>query len=341
MGFVTPAQGFDVITVGDMGTDVFIPLPEGSVEARDDATGKWLEIPLGAKLPYEPATTAQAGGSAANVAVGLARLSLRVAIASFVGYDEIGRDLVAALHTEEIDTRLVHIDVSRTNRNFVLLYRGQRTILDWHEEYEYHWPHLRPSEVPAWLYLTSLAENARAYENQIADWLDEKPDVRLVVQPGTLQIKEGPERLMRLIARSELFICDYLQAASLVGGQSENIGALIEPLHRLGGRRVIVIGEGGSATASDGRHRFVVPAYPDPVAPLDRTGAEDAFSAAVVAALVHGLSFNEALYWGPVNFMSVSHQMGSQAGLLREDALRAHLETLVDAFVVRGDESQS
>ena len=93
----------------------------------------------------------------------------------------------------------------------------------------------------------------------------------------------------------------------------------------------------------DGRHRFVVPAYPDPVAPLDRTGAEDAFSAAVVAALVHGLSFNEALYWGPVNFMSVSHQMGSQAGLLPRGRAPApaHLETLVDAFVVRGDESQS
>ena len=36
MGFVTAAQRFDVVSVGDVSTDVFIRLPEGQFDVRSD-----------------------------------------------------------------------------------------------------------------------------------------------------------------------------------------------------------------------------------------------------------------------------------------------------------------
>jgi len=336
MGFVTPAQRYDVVCVGDVSTDVFIRLPEANFGLRTDDRGTWLEIPFGAKLPYERSTTVEAGGSAANVAVGLARLGLRVGLASFLAHDEIGRDLLAALHTEEIDTRLVHIDSpAHTNRNFVLSYRAERTILVWHEDFDYHWPHLRPSEVPTWLYLTSLGGNARAYEDQIAEWLEETPNVRLVLEPGTLQAEDGPDRLQRLLRRAEVLICDRQHASLIAGGGEKDASSLVGLLLKLGPRQVVVIDKGGGAAASDGHSHFVVPPFPDESSPLDRTGADDAFAAGVTAALIRGLPFEQALRWGPADFMAVSHHMGSQAGLLRDAEMISHLDELGERFSVQ------
>jgi ribokinase len=336
MGFVTPAQCYDVISVGDVATDLFIRLSDSQVERRVDERGTWLEFPLGAKIPYEKATTVEAGGSAANAAVALARLGLRVALASFLAHDEIGRDLLGALHTERVDTRLVHIDSpAHTNRNFVLSLNGERTILVWHGEFDYHWPHLRPSEVPSWLYLTSLGPYALDYQDQIADWLDENSAVRVVFQPGTFQVEEGVERLARLYQHAEVLVCSRTQAAAMTGGSLGDPAELLDPLLKLGPRQVVVLDETGGAVAADGAKRYLVPPFPDSSAPLDRTGAEDAFAAALAAALVRGMPFAEALRWPPVNFMSVSHELGSQAGLLHEDELRGHLDEVGVAFSVR------
>jgi sugar/nucleoside kinase (ribokinase family) len=336
MGFVTPAQRYDVISVGDVATDLFIRLSDSRVGRRVDERGTWLDFPLGAKIPYEKATTVEAGGSAANAAVALARLGLRVALASFLAHDEIGRDLLGALHTERVDTCLVHIDSpAHTNRNFVLSLHGERTILVRHEEFDYHWPHLRPSETPSWLYLTSLGPHSLDYQDKIADWLDENSAVRVVFQPGTFQVEEGVGRLARLYQHAEVLVCNRTQAAAMTGGRLGDPAELLDPLLKLGPRQVVVLDETGGAVAADGAERYLVPPFPDSSAPLDRTGAEDAFAATLAAALIRGMPFIEALRWPPVNFMSVSHEIGSQAGLLHEDELRGHLNEVGDTFSVR------
>jgi ribokinase len=64
-----------------------------------------------------------------------------------------------------------------------------------------------------------------------------------------------------------------------------------------------------------------MPLYPDPAAPVDRTGAGDAFASTLTAALVKGMSLEDALRWAPINSMSVVQEVGAQAGLLKEKQL--------------------
>ena len=90
MGFVTGAENFDVVSLGDVVTDEFIRLPEGAVRVRVDEQGRWLEIPLGAKVDVGDDATPSAGGSAANAAVAMSRLGLRVGLASYLAHDQIG-----------------------------------------------------------------------------------------------------------------------------------------------------------------------------------------------------------------------------------------------------------
>ncbi|MGA8296215.1 MAG: carbohydrate kinase family protein [Acidimicrobiales bacterium] len=331
MGYVTPAQRYDVVTVGDVATDVIIRVPEGQVGMKTEEDGRFLEVPLGVKVAYHEETTVAAGGSAANIAVGLSRLGIRVGLASFLAHDEVGRDLLSALHGEHVDTRLIRVDSpAHTNRNIVLSYRGERTIFVWHADFEYHWPYLRPSEVPAWLLVTSLGPDAIEYEGQIADWLDENPEVKLALRPGTVQIDGGVKRLARLCRRAELFVCDAHQARSLIGVGSDAPDKQLAALRKLGPRLVAIVDDAGGAVALEDTDRFRVSDGTGFGSALDRTGAADAFAASLLAGVVRGLPLKDALKWGPPNYSSVAAYLGSQAGLLREVDLRR----IIDSFGV-------
>jgi sugar/nucleoside kinase (ribokinase family) len=335
MGYVTSAQRQDVIVIGDVATDIFLRLPDKVVTANRDETGHHLVIPFGGKVLCDKDATVAAGGDAANAAVAFARLGLRVALASFLAHDQFGRDLLVSLRTEGISTNLVHMDdPAETNRNYILWFGSDRTILVRHQSFNYHWPHLRPSEVPAWIYLTSVGENALAYEHQILEWLGENPTVKLAFRPGTAQLEAGLDRLAPLCARADVLIIGDDDARRLVGGAGTPVEALLDALVARGPERVVVPRRDGGALAEDRVGRYRVDGFPDPTPVYERTGADDAFAATVVAGLVAGRPLEVALRRAPVNAMSVTHEIGAQAGLLREDELEASLAEAPASFVV-------
>jgi sugar/nucleoside kinase (ribokinase family) len=333
MGFVTPAQCFDVVSLGDVVTDEFIQLPQDAVRTRSDQDGRWLEIPIGAKIVIEDGAQPAVGGSAANAAVAMARLGLRVGLASYLAHDQMGLDILSAMHGESVDTRLIHVDSpSHTVRNFVLSYGGERTILVRHAEFNYHWTGLRANEVPTWLYVNSLGPDALEYQDELADWLDQHTAVRLAFQPGTFQLDAGTERLSRLYARAEVLVCSGAAAEVITGVAGHDHERVLERLLKLGADNVVVFDQGGAAFAAGGSDRVRITAFPDPDPPLDLTGTGDAFASTVVAAMVRGMPLRDALRWAPVNVVAVARQFGAQRGLLRDDELVARLDAAQPPF---------
>ena len=325
---------YDVLCVGDTATDVFIRLSDSHIHAWDDGRGHWMDLPYGGKVPFDYAQSVEAGGNAANVAVGLSRLGAPAALAAHAGDDEIGRNMVASLQQERVDTHLVRLDAGLpSNRNFVLWYEQDRTILVHHQIYDYHWPHLALRETPRWIYLSSVGASA-AYYDQILDWLDSHSDVGLAFQPGTGQIAMGRDALRDVYRRSQLLLCNREEAVEIGGGDHGDLSGLLGSLHRLGPRHIVMTDGPQGAYAFDGFTRYRVPAYPDPRSPKERTGAGDAFASAVVAALTKGHTLEESLAWGPINAMSVVQQVGSQTGLLYENELLQYLKCTPDGYSV-------
>jgi 2-dehydro-3-deoxygluconokinase len=326
---------YDVLSVGDAATDVFIRLSDAHIRIWEDDHGHWMDLPFGGKVPFDYARTVEAGGNAANAAVGLSRLGVPTAIAAHVGSDDIGRTMEGALAREGVDTHLVRFDPRHpSNRNFVLWYGQDRTILVHHEHYDYHWPHLSPREVPRWIYLSSVGSDGAAYYEQIVAWLGAETSVRLAFQPGTFQIAQGPKAMGGLYQRTDVLICNREEAVEIGGGDHGRLDDILGSLHRLGPKIVVVTDGPEGAYASDGSLRYWVPAYPDPSPPKERTGAGDAFSSALIAALVKGLPLRTALAWAPVNAMSVVQDVGSQTGLLSESELRKYLEDAPVGYAV-------
>lgn len=318
----------DVVSIGDVVTDAFIKLFDDQAVTYKNDKGKWLAIPFGTKIPFDHAEVIEAVGNAANAAVAFARLGLDSSFVTNVGADSHGRDIIKALDKNDVDTTLVRINRGKkSNYHYVLWYKEERTILIKHEEYNYHWPHLHPDETPKWVYFSSISEHAIPYHDQVADWLDKNPEVKLAFQPGTFQMSAGTKRLHRIYARSELLVLNREEAALVGGGKLEDLHDLFNKLHDLGPKIVVITDGPGGAYASDGENRFQMPLYPDPGPPIDRTGAGDSFASTFVAAIIKGNDIEKALRWAPINSMSVVQKVGAQAGLLSEHELEHFLRT--------------
>ncbi len=320
------AEQPDVMSVGDIVTDDFISLIEKEEHTYSNQQGKWLAIPFGTKIPFDHHQVIPAVGNASNAAVAFARLGLKSSFATNIGGDQEGRDMLAVLQKEGVDHRFVRINPGhKSNFHFVLCFGAERTILIKHEEYDYHWPHLRPNEVPKWLYFSSISEHAIQYHDQVADWLEHHPDVKLAFQPGTFQMAAGAERLKRIYQRSEIVVLNREEAVTVGGGNHENINNLFDHMHHLGPKIVVITDGPNGAYVSDGQQRLQMPLYPDPWPPVDRTGAGDAFASTFVAALIKGNTIEGALQWAPINSMSVVQKVGAQAGLLSEKQIDHYL----------------
>lgn len=328
------ADKIDVLSVGDIVTDDFIQLNQKEEKVEHERDGSaWLAIPFGTKIPFDKHELVQAVGNASNAAVAFARLGLKSSFATNVGGDQLGRDMIAALQREKVDHRFVKVNPDKlSNLHYVLRYQAERTILIKHEEYDYHWPHFRPDEVPRWVYFSSISEHAIPYHDQVADWLDQNPDVKLVFQPGTFQMDAGAERLKRIYQRSEVLVLNREEAAFVSGGNHDDLHDLMNKLHGLGAKIVVITDGPAGAYASDGNQRLKMPLYPDPAPPVDRTGAGDAFASTFTAALIKGHNLESALQWAPINSMYVVQKVGAQAGLLSEHQLEEWLKKAPDWY---------
>lgn len=324
----------DVLSVGDVVIDDFIRLLDKEEKVEHEKNGDtWLAIPFGTKIPFDHNEVVPAVGNAANASVAFARLGLKSGLVANIGDDERGRTILDSLHKDKVDTRFVHINPGKkSNYHYVLWYKDERTILIKHEEYDYEWPHFRINDIPKWIYFSSISEHAMEYHDQLAAWLESHPTVKLAFQPGTFQISAGVHRLKKIYQHTEVLAVNREEATTITGGNHADLHDLIDKLHGLGPKIVVVSDGHAGAYASDGTNRFKMPIYPDPKPPYDRTGAGDAFTSTFVAAIMKGADIEGALLWAPVNSMSVVQKVGAQAGLLTQHELEHYLRIAPHAY---------
>lgn len=178
---------FDVITVGGATRDITFYTKEGKLIANptDPTRQKLLGFEYGAKIGIEKAFFTF-GGGAANTAVCLSSLGLKVAAILRVGSDEDGRAVIRNLARNKIETKFVQIDKkAKTGFSFIVtfgparehtafLYRGANDELGImnHE--------LRNLKTD-WFYVASLSGDGW---RSVMDKIVARPDSLLAWNPG-------------------------------------------------------------------------------------------------------------------------------------------------------------
>lgn len=322
-----------VLVVGDVTTDAFIKLADQYEHTYNNEDGLWLALPFGKKIPFDGAEVVEAEGNAGNAATSFARLGISCGLVSNVGDDQHGADIIKTLKNEDINTEfVVQNPKKRTNYNYILRFKAERTILVNNEHYDYLWPEIKQDDAPTWVYFSSVSKNALPFHDDLADWLAKNPDVKLAFQPGTFQIEEGASRLKKLYKRCSVLVLNREEAVIVGGGDHKNVHDLFDKLHALGPKTVLISDGPKGAYASGPEGRFFMPIYPDPSPPVERTGAGDAFASTFVAALIKGESMQDAMRWGPINSMNVVQHVGAHAGLMTEAQLTTLLKNAPDWY---------
>jgi ribokinase len=315
---------YDFIAIGDTVTDAFIELQEANVV--NGAEGKsQVCMSFGDKIPYKNVTVVPAVGNSANASVSASRLGLSSALITDFGDDYFGEEGVSALKTEKVGTEFITTHKGfKTNYHYVLLYKGERTILIKHEEYPYQ---LHDFGNPKWVYLSSLGSHSLPFHSVLEKYFGDHPEINVAFQPGTFQIKLGKDKIAGMYKLSKLFFCNKDEAQRILETNTTDIKELLQKMHELGPKIPVITDGINGAYVYDGKEMWSMPMYPDPKPPLDRTGAGDSFSSTFTVALALGLDIPTALRWGPINSMSVVQQIGARAGLLTRGKIEEYLKT--------------
>ena len=287
----------------------------------------------GDKIPYKDVVTIPAVGNSPNAAVCAARLGIPTGLISFVGNDRGGDECVASLEKEGIDTSLINRESGKTtNHHYVLSFDAERTILVRHESFTYTLPTI--PETVTWLYVSSVGSAAEDLHDDIAEWAQQHPNVKIVFQPGTFQMSLGYDRLRKLYEAAHLFVCNKQEAQRILASNENSVRELLIALQKRGPAVVSITDGPAGAYAYDGNAMHKIPQYPDSSPPKERTGAGDAYTATLAAFLAKGLPLTEALLRAPINAMSVVQHVGAQKGLLTEGDVERYLAKAPDSYTV-------
>jgi ribokinase len=326
-------MALDFLAIGDTVVDEFIKLKEAEVHCKINSEECEICMRWGDKIPFELSLLLAGVGNSANAAVCAARLGLSTALMATIGDDEDGSRIVKAFEKESINTTyLTYANGKHTNHHFVLWYGSERTILVKPEPYDYSFP--LDAEVPKAIYLSSLGDTNASYYEDIARFAEAHPDIFLTFQPGTFQMKMGIGPLQSIYNRTDLLVVNKEEAQRILNSTSHKMNELLTGLHQLGSKKVMITDNRNGAFAFDGTNTFFIPMYPDEREPVERTGAGDAFTSSITAAIALGIPFEEALLWGPVNSMSVVQKIGAQEGLLSRKEIESFLSNAPEEYRV-------
>jgi len=260
--------------------------------------------------------TESPGGSAANTAVGLARLGVRTGYIGKVAKDRDGTLLLEAFRREGVDTG--GIVISESGRSGVVMgyvdLKGERALyvdpgvndlLDFDEvKVEY----AAGAEV---LHLTSFIGD-RSFEAQ-KRLVEALSDVKVTLDPGALYARRGFEELRPIITRCYALLPNEAELRLLTGarGYVEGSRLIMDE-----GVKVVAVklGERG-CYVTDGTEEHLIGPYTVDV--VDTTGAGDAFNAGFLYGLVRGKPLKMCGLLGNYTASRCITKMGARNGLPR------------------------
>ncbi len=260
--------------------------------------------------------TESPGGTTANTAVALNRLGERVTLRALVGDDSEGRELIAALDREGIETSGITVTDGPTDASWILLdaASGERTILwqkgamirkgdrlDIHAIFDHDVVVLDMADEPLRRFLTDLPAHTR-------------PNVRLL-GPITYIVDNGEPDAVEVAFRFDTITGTRAQYEELLNVGSE--GELIEVVqqHMSGSQlrcAVVTLGADGCLWITEHDHGYVEGFR---VATRDTIGAGDAFAAGIAWGMARRRPWPETCRFANAVGALSTRDIGAQTAL--------------------------
>ena len=287
-----------------------------------DLIGRVPHIPAPGETVLGSHFNTAAGGKGANQAVAAARLGAQVTMVGCVGGDDYGRQLLAGLQADGVDTQFVRVDagahsgvalitVDDAGENSIVVISGA------------NWQ-LTQADVAA-------AEAVIAAADMLVLQLESSLEVVVYAAEMAARhavpvlLNPAPARPLpaRLLANIAYLIPNESEAALLADCAVDDMAGVETAVHRLreqGVAHVILTMGSRGAYLHSGDESHMVPAFP--VQPVDTTAAGDAFVAGVAVAVAEGRPLTEAARFAAAAGALAATQHGAQPSLPTRTAVQ-------------------
>lgn len=309
-------SNYDVLTIGAATLDIFMRSDKFKVVQSADIPGgiAMCEV-YGGKMEVEEVMIVS-GGGATNTAVSFARKELKTAVIAEMGNDPQSLLIHKDLEQDQVDTRFLVQEQSETTAVSVVLIAddGGRSIM----VYRGAAGMLTNTDLPLldiesrWVHISSLGGSIELLKT-ILDWAKTKR-VRVSLNPGMKEIEQR-DKLLSLLPMVEVLFVNR-DEAKVLWGIDYSDEKLWQSAQALPGARVSMITDGarGGKASIEGKVQFFAGEKVSDV--VDTTGAGDAFASGMVAGILYGKTYEQAISWGVKNATGVLKYVGAKKGLL-------------------------
>lgn len=305
----------DIVCVGDATIDVFLSIHDASLHCRLNEKDCELCIKYGEKIPVDKFELSL-GGIACNVSVGISRMGLKSVLCAEIGDDELSEKIINDLKKENVNTDpLLKTKDETASLAVGINFKGERTLFVGHVKRKHNFSF--DSILTRWLYLGGLGQEWEEPYKKVLDYV-QKNNARLAFTPGSAQLKELDETVFDILKNTEILLVNKTEGETIVkrlNEQENDPSKILVQLQRLGPKIVVMTdGKNGSSAIDKDGKVYSLGIFPCNF--VEKTGAGDAYTSGFMAAVLFGLSVEEAMRWGAVNAASVIEHVGAQKGLI-------------------------
>ncbi|MGH3640078.1 MAG: PfkB family carbohydrate kinase [Mycobacterium sp.] len=234
------------------------------------------------------------GGKAANQAVMAARLAAQTEFVGVIGHDDIGDSAVRLFRAEGVGITAVQRHDGPTGESIILSAAdGEQAVITWTgaaDQLQLNAVVSLIDTAPGPSYLSIQGELPLAVNAQLAGRLSDRATI--VCNPSPVKPFLSADWDWGPV---DIVVANELEADAILGGGRDWTPTTVaEAVHLATGVETVVVtlGHNGASCRSDTEGSFLVAA--PSVTVLDSTGAGDAFTGAMLAALSAGASLREA-----------------------------------------------
>ncbi len=337
---------FDILCFGSLTLDIFIPLSEeGPIGIEKALAGpeSFLKVPLGEKIQVRHSLV-QAGGGAANTAVGFAKLGFKPAVFGIIGDQSYQGFIYDELQKHNINTDYLTVAKNQSSSFSIILnsWEGERTVLHRRTVCEnFNDQTLLQAPKAKALYFGHLC--AGNILESLPQFKAQHPETVVAWNPGGTQFKLGFDHYNAVFPRIDFLFINCEEAEAFTGmkatvhefsdyeaalfGREVTPYTAYEPKHladmramadkflKAGVKNVVITdGRRGAQVFTESDHLL---SLPQEVPVVDTLGAGDSFAVGFVAAAMHGENLAQQMAWGSFNAASVIQKFGAQPGQLK------------------------
>ncbi|MEM0465372.1 MAG: carbohydrate kinase family protein [Candidatus Pacearchaeota archaeon] len=312
-------KNFDIVTFGSAVIDVF-------VHTDCHEKGKEMCYPVGGKLLIKKLMF-DVGGGGTNTAVAFSRLGFKTGCITNVGNDENGRRIVELLKKEKVDF-LGKIDKKGMTGYSVILDStgGERTILTYKGvNNDISFKDISSKKFNTkWLYYSALLGKSFNTQKILAFRLLKK-GTKIAFNPSSYIINNLD--ISDLLKITYVIILNKEEAESLCKKYKKPCENILEELHELGVKIVVVTDKDNPAICFDGIRKYSVKPHKN-IRVVERTGAGDAFASGFIAGCLLGWPIKRCLELGLKESESVIQFPGAKNNLIKMNIKRQHLNKI-------------